>query len=128
MILTTLVAASLIVPVATNSSAMLPSSLDRNMSMAQKRAVLRPLVSTVTTCIARSVSTDVRFPGSTRADDVNELIVDSIPRCMDEVQSLIDAYDQLFGSGAGESYFLGPFLDHLPAAVDRLVHGEDSVL
>ena len=122
MILAALITASLVLPVSIDPSAMLTPP-DRNQSVAQKRAVLRPLVSSVTSCIARSVSADPRFPVQARAGDVNELIVDSVPHCLGAVRTMIDAYDRLFGAGAGESYFFGPFLDELPSAVDRLVHG-----
>jgi hypothetical protein len=30
---------------------------------------------------------------------------------------MIDAYDRFFGDGAGEAFFMGPYLDALPAAV-----------
>jgi hypothetical protein len=30
---------------------------------------------------------------------------------------MIDAYDRYFGDGAGEAFFMGPYLDVLPAAV-----------
>jgi hypothetical protein len=122
MILAVLVAASLILPVSINPSAM-PAPPDRGQSVAHKRAVLRPLVTSVTSCIARSVSADPRFPVLARAGDVNELIVDSVPHCLNAVQTMIDAYDRLFGAGSGESFFFGPFLDELPSAVDRLVRG-----
>jgi hypothetical protein len=122
MILATLIAASLILPVSIDPSAMLAPP-DRGQSVAQKRAVLRPLVTSVTSCIARSVSADPRFPVLAPAGDVNELIVDSVPHCLNAVQTMIDAYDRLFGVGSGENYFFGPFLDELPSAVDRLVRG-----
>jgi hypothetical protein len=55
--------------------------------------------------------------------DVNDLIVESMPSCVEPVRSMIDAYDRLFGEGAGESFFMGPYLDTLPAAVHSLVKG-----
>lgn len=123
MILAALVvSASLILPVSTDPSAM-PAPPDRGQSVAHKRAVLRPLVSSVTSCIARSVSADPRFPVLAPAGDVNELIVNSVPHCLNAVQTMIDTYDRLFGAGSGENYFFGPFLDELPSAVDRLVRG-----
>ena len=70
MILAALITASLVLPVSIDPSAMLTPP-DRNQSVAQKRAVLRPLVSSVTSCIARSVSADPRFPVQARAGDVN---------------------------------------------------------
>jgi hypothetical protein len=32
---------------------------------------------------------------------------------------MIDTYDRLYGEGAGESFFMGQYLDSLPAAVTR---------
>ena len=31
-----------------------------------------------------------------------------------------DAYDRHFGDGTGEAFFMGPYLDALPAAVSTL--------
>jgi hypothetical protein len=33
---------------------------------------------------------------------------------------MIDAYDRFFGDGTGEAFFMGPYLDTLPAAVSQL--------
>jgi hypothetical protein len=33
---------------------------------------------------------------------------------------MIDAYDRFFGDGSGEAFFMGPYLDALPAAVNTL--------
>ena len=30
---------------------------------------------------------------------------------------MITTYDRLYGDGAGETFFMGPYLDSLPAAV-----------
>ena len=124
MILAALVATSLITTAALDSSAF--SALpDRGpaLSSHQKRAVIAPLISTATQCIARSVSANPRFPQTVNPIEVNDLIVESMPSCIGPVRSMIDTYDRLFGDGAGESFFLGPYLDALPAAVHKLVDG-----
>jgi hypothetical protein len=121
MILATLVATSLILPVAVDRSALVAPPIERTLSLQQKRKVIAPLVSSATECIARTVSADPRFRLANAAD-VNNLIVDSMPSCLDAVRSMIDAYDRLFGEGAGESFFMGPYLDNLPAAVHTLVN------
>ena len=36
---------------------------------------------------------------------------------------MIDTYDRLFGSGSGEAFFMGPYLDILPAAVTKQIRG-----
>jgi hypothetical protein len=91
------------------------------LSVPQKRAAVRPLVFSATACIAQAVAADSRFANASDSSLVNELIVDSMPVCRDVVHRMIDAYDRLFGLGAGEAYFMGPYLDELPAAVGRIV-------
>jgi hypothetical protein len=46
-----------------------------------------------------------------------------VPVCIAEVRAMIAAFDRYYGAGAGESFFMGPYLDVLPAAVNRRVHG-----
>jgi len=82
----------------------------------QKDAMVRPLVSSATECIARTVSADPRLPKLTGAE-FNNLIVESVPSCVDALRNMIDAYDRLYGDGAGETFFVGPYLDGLPSAV-----------
>jgi len=74
-------------------------------------------VRSATECIARAVVTDVRF----RSGDValSDLIVESMPACLGPVRAMIDAYDRYFGDGTGEAFFMGPYLDVLPAAVNK---------
>ena len=114
---------SMIVPVAVDrGEAYSPvPRRDVHMSIQQKRAMVRPLVSSTTECIARTVSADPRFAEQAKIGDVNDLIVDSVPRCIEAVRSMIDTYDRLFGQGAGETFFVGPYLDGLPAAVNALI-------
>ena len=112
-----ILAASLLVPVAIDRSVQWPPP-ERGMAMSvdQKDATVRPLVSSATECIARTVSADPRFP-VVKGAEFNNLIVESVPTCVDVLRSMIDAYDRLYGDGAGETFFLGPYLDSLPAAV-----------
>jgi hypothetical protein len=83
----------------------------------QKDAMVRPLVLSATDCIARTVSADPRFPAAKAATEINSLIVESVPSCTEHLRSMIDAYNRLYGDGAGETFFMGPYLDSLPAAV-----------
>jgi len=39
------------------------------------------------------------------------------------MRALIDVHDRLFGEGAGETYFMGPYLDALPGAVKKFLNG-----
>jgi hypothetical protein len=109
MILAPLAAAAFAVSVATGPTA-LPS-----MSARQKIAVVQPLVRSATECIARAVRADPRFGHG----DLGDMIVDSMPRCTTQLREMIDAYDRYFGNGAGEAFFLGPYLDVLPSAVSK---------
>lgn len=120
MILATLVAATLIVPVSVHRNAPLEVNRGAMLSPEQKAAALRPLVSSATECIARTVSADPRFSIS-GGPAFNDLIVESVPSCVDALRSMIDAYDRLYGDGEGETFFMGPYLDSLPAAVTRRV-------
>src|SRR5687767_728226 len=101
MIYATIVVASLIVPAATNADVSWPPPSDhagaslRHMSVQQKRAVVRPLVRSATECIAHKVSADPRFATPAPASDVNDLIVESVPSCIDAVRAMIDAHDRL---------------------------------
>jgi hypothetical protein len=116
-----LLAASLIVPVAIDRDVQWPPpARGAAMSVDQKDAAVRPLVSSATECIARTVSADPRFP-VLKGAEFNNLIVESVPSCVDDLRSMIDAYDRLYGDGAGETFFIGPYLDGLPAAVTTRV-------
>lgn len=92
------------------------------MSAEQKSAAVRPLVSSATECIARTVSADPRFAAKHRDAEFNSLIVESVPSCVEVLRSMIDAFDRLYGDGAGETFFMGPYLDSLPAAVTKRVN------
>jgi hypothetical protein len=88
------------------------------MSAQQKSAAMLPLIRLATKCIANSVADDPRF-ATTR--DIGDLIVDSMPSCASPVRAMIDAYDGYFGSGSGEAFFVGPYLDILPRAVGEWI-------
>jgi hypothetical protein len=123
MIVTPLVALSLLVTVATDPSldalASGPAAPKQHLSMQQKGAAMQPLVRSATECIARAVSADKRFPPE--AGELGELIVDSMPACVEPVRAMIDAHDRYFGDGSGEAFFMGPYLDILPKAVNKWV-------
>jgi len=55
---------------------------------------------------------------SARAN-LGDLIVDSMPECVTAVRAMIDAYDRYYGTGSGEAFFTGPYLDILPRAVSE---------
>jgi hypothetical protein len=111
---------SLIATVALDGNAISPSGrvAPVQMSLQQKNAALRPLVRSTTDCIVRTVSADPRLPESLKFGDIRDLIVDSMSSCVGPVRAMIDTYDQLFGAGSGEAFFMGPYLDILPTAVN----------
>ena len=134
MIFAALIATSFVVtpPVAGHVTVpVLPVSIDRSgplmlepgtaMPADRKDAAMRPLVSSATECIARTVSADPRFRAVAGVAALNNLIVESVPSCVDALRSMIGAYDRLYGDGAGETFFAGPYLDGLPEAVTRRV-------
>jgi hypothetical protein len=121
MLVATLIAASLVMPASIERGASLGS--DPARSPEQKAAALRPLVSSATECIARTVAADPRFHRYRGSAAFNDLIVESVPSCVDALRSMIDQFDRLYGEGTGETFFTGPYLDSLPAAVTRRVKG-----
>jgi hypothetical protein len=123
IVVATLLAVSLLIPAVADPGLdhPRPSIALPHMSTQQKRAAIKPLEDTANACIARRVSADPRYRALAQAGDVNELIVDSVPSCVDAVRAMIDAHDRVFGEGAGEMFFMGPYLDALPGAIDKLV-------
>jgi hypothetical protein len=117
MILAPLAAATLVVATATGPTAEPRHSL--NLSMEQKSAAMQPLMRSATECIARAVSANPRF--GQRNSDLGDLIVASMSGCTAHVRAMIEAYDRYFGDGEGEAFFMGPYLDVLPAAVTKWV-------
>jgi hypothetical protein len=87
------------------------------MSIRQKNAAVLPLVRQATDCIVQKVFSDPRFNTDLRPAEINDLIVDSVPACIRPVQAMIDAHDRIYGTGSGEAFLLGPYLDILPAEV-----------
>src|ERR1700682_1270472 len=94
---------------------------ESNYTETQKNAAVRPLMKSATECIARKVAADPRYPQLSQIGNVTDLIVDSITPCLPAVRALIDAHDEFYGEGSGESFFMGPYLDTLPAAVSDLI-------
>jgi hypothetical protein len=62
-----------------------------------------------------------RSASAQKRRELGDLIVDSIPTCVMPVRAMIDGYDRYFGAGAGEAFFMGPYLDVLPNAVTKWV-------
>ena len=98
-----------------------PPERGSSIPLEQKDAAIRPLVSSATECIARTVSADPRLDMAIRSVEFNNLIVESVPYCVDALRSMIDAYDRLYGEGTGETFFMGPYLEGLPEAVTTRV-------
>jgi len=122
MLVKSLVGLSLVVSAAVDMQTGLgPSGVEStaHMSVQQKNAALRPLVRSATECVARTVVASPRFDAAN--GDINDLIVDSMTSCVDVMRAMIDGYDRLYGVGSGESFFAGPYLDVLPAAVHKLL-------
>ena len=62
-----------------------------------------------------------RDPNAGYAKDFVPLMRRILPACVERVRAMIDTYDRLFGSGSGEAFFMGPYLDVLPAVVAKQV-------
>ena len=125
MITGALLGLSLVINVSINRTSPIAGPQDRfqipHISEQQGNAAVRPLMRAATECIARRVAADPRFMQLSSNGDVGDLIVESITSCLSAVRALIDAHDEFFGDGTGESFFMGPYLDVLPAAVSELI-------
>ena len=76
-----------------------------------------PLVRRATECIVRGVKSDPRYGNAMRPGEITDLIIEAIPGCEQPLRTLIDTHDRMYGDGSGEAFFMGPYLDVLPAAV-----------
>jgi hypothetical protein len=123
MIKTALVGLSLVVNTATEPyKPPLEADAPRHeMSAQQKNAALQPLMRLATDCIVRAVSGDPQFKADMEPAAINELIVASMAACLEPMHAMIEGYDRLFGDGAGQAFFMGPYLEVLPRAVVRQV-------
>jgi hypothetical protein len=113
MILASLVGVAMVVATATEP---LEASGEPRLSPQQKVEATRPLIRSATDCIIHVVVSDPRF-AKTAAAGLGDLIVDSMQSCVAPVRAMIDAYDHAYGDGAGETFFMGPYLDVLPKAI-----------
>jgi hypothetical protein len=86
-----------------------------HLSAQEKSAATQPLVRSATECIVHAIITDPNY-GKARAR-LGDLIVASMPSCIAPMRAMIDAYDQYYGEGSGEAFFMGPYLDLLPKLV-----------
>jgi len=99
------------------------AELDRpvaHLSAQQKSAAVQPLIRHATECVAKSVAADPRAQTIDQPGVLGDLIVASMPNCAERMRAMIEGFDRYFGSGTGEAYFSGPYLDALPGAVNAL--------
>jgi hypothetical protein len=118
MIIAPLFGAAAIVAVATGP--LTGSGAEVDLPARQKMAATEPLVRSATDCIVRAVLADPRRSDENDTQSgtgLGDLIVASVPSCVEPVHAMIAAYDRYYGKGAGEAFFMGPYLDVLPKAV-----------
>jgi hypothetical protein len=114
MILAPLFGTAMIIAVATGPLDD-PMGLE-HLSPRQKSAATETLMRSATDCIAHAVFADPRY-SATGTAQLGDLIVASMPSCTASVRAMIDGYDQYYGEGSGETFFMGPYLDALPKLV-----------
>lgn len=119
MMLPALTGLSLVVLAASNPAIDLDRSV-AHLSAQQKSAAVQPLVRRATECVAKNVAADPRIETMDQPGVLGDLIVASMPTCAELMRAMIEEVDRYFGSGSGEAYFSGPYLDALPAAVNTL--------
>jgi hypothetical protein len=116
MILPALTAASLLIMTAAPEFD--PGTATTHLTARERNAAVQSSITRATECVERNVADD---PRSTDAERLGDLIVASMNPCRDVVRSMIDTYDTYFGTGTGEAFFSGPYLDVLPSAVGKWV-------
>lgn len=123
MIVGSAIGLSLVIAVAIESphASLSDSAVRMQMSSQQKSAVIQPLMRSATDCIVRAVAADPKFQSSMSPGAINELIVASMSVCIEPMRAMIEAHDRLYGEGSGQAFFMGPYLEVLPAAVSRQV-------
>jgi hypothetical protein len=123
MFVNALAGLSLLMNVSVNPGIIAPEGERTPISLSQreKTAILHPLIDVATDCIARVVAADPRLGKF----ELSNLIVDSFKNCVEPMRAMIDAHDRYYGAGSGQQFFMGPYLDALPAAVTAIV-GLDS--
>ncbi|MFZ0147542.1 MAG: hypothetical protein WBG18_24010 [Xanthobacteraceae bacterium] len=113
MILAPLFGTAMIIAVATGP---LDDPMGFTLSPREKSAATQTLMRSATDCIVRAVFANPRYSASGSAE-LGDLIVASMPSCVTPVRAMIDGYDQYYGEGSGEAFFMGPYLDALPKLV-----------
>ena len=112
-VLAPLFGASLVVTVATGPIADPMGAA--HLSDQEKSAATEPLVRSATDCLVHAIVADPRYGKA--ATQLGDLIVASMPACVTPVRAMIEAYDEYYGEGSGETFFMGPYLDLLPKLV-----------
>src|SRR5262245_7470032 len=118
MLIAALTGVLLVINVSSTPGVDLSDAHLQRLPLPQKNAAMQPRVRAATECIARKVAADPRYRKDDPTADLAELIVASVPSCAGLVREMIAGYDRYFGDGAGEAFFMGPYLDVLPAAVN----------
>jgi hypothetical protein len=110
---------SLLISVSINPGAFSPENDLTPISLPprEKTAILHPLIDMATDCVVRTVAADQRLGKL----ELNSLIVEAFESCAEPMRTMIDAHDRYYGSGSGQQFFMGPYLDALPGAVNAAV-------
>jgi hypothetical protein len=87
-----------------------------HFSPREKSSATESLVRSATDCIVHAVFADPHYTASDTSK-LGDLIVASMPSCVVSVRAMIDGYDQYYGEGTGEDFFMGPYLDALPKMI-----------
>jgi hypothetical protein len=114
MILAPLIGTAMVIAVATGP---LDDAMGvTHFSPREKSAATQTLVRSATDCIVHAVFADPHYSASDTSK-LGDLIVASMPSCVTPVRAMIDGYDQYYGEGSGEAFFMGPYLDTLPKLI-----------
>jgi hypothetical protein len=94
-----------------------PQQLPQQMSLGQKLEAVRPFIDGTTACVIGWVNIDPhrRIPGSNPGDVI--VFALTVP-CLKSARKMSDAFDENFGTDAGETFLMGIYLNKvLPRAI-----------
>lgn len=89
------------------------------VTFAQKLKEFRRAEEQLNTCIANVVRSAMPDNSHLENDKFTALITDSFEVCKKQGREMVEACDRAYGSGAGQKFFDGPYLDALPRAIAR---------
>lgn len=89
---------------------------------ARRRAVV-PYIRALTSCVAHIAATDTEAVSAYHDGTLATYLRRQLERCPNQMSSLLDEYDQIYGEGEGAEFIRGPYTADLERAVLSRIKG-----